>query len=201
MLTCRNGLGIVHYMLSTQKTETFVHESVKSGALEIKQDGSVWRVNQERGNRWNSIISLRPVPPHRIDSIMPHGYRAVKVMRSGKQVTTMAHRLVFFHFKGSIPLGLTINHKNGIRHDNRPDNLEIATYAEQVRHSREILGHPGKIQDGESNDMAKLTEKTVREIRRRRAAGEKLKSIAKDFGVSDKNVSKISLGQRWISLL
>ena len=33
-----------------------------------------------------------------------------------------------------------------------------------------------------------------------RAGGEPLKSIAEDFGVSDRAISKIALGQRWRSI-
>jgi len=102
-------------------------------------------------------------------------------------------------FHGPIPPGLTVNHKSssGDRADNRPDNLELATYAEQVRHAKEVLGRKPKDQAGEKNDMAKLNEKAVREIRRRREAGESLKSIAVDFVISDRAVSKICLGKRW----
>lgn len=171
-------------MISTGKTEAFVYQGVLDGALEITASGEVWRI----------------CPRRRVDLSTSNGYRMVKIMRRGRQVTTMAHRLVYLHFFGQIPPGLTINHKNGVRNDNRPENLEVATYAQQIRHSREVLLHPGKAQDGEKNDMAKLTEKAVREIRRRRAAGERLKSIAADFGVSDRTVSKIARGERWRSV-
>lgn len=170
---------------STGKTEAFVYQAVAEGVFEITATGEVWRVRPKR---------------RRVDLTTSNGYRMVKIMRRGKQVTTMAHRLVFLHFSGPIPPGLTINHKNGIRGDNRPENLEVATYAEQVRHAIQVLGRKPKDQDGEKNDMAKLTAKAVREIRRRRNAGERLKVIAADFGVSDRTVSKIARGERWRSI-
>lgn len=123
----------------------------------------------------------------------------IKVMRNGRQVSVGLHRLVYLHFKGPIPPGLTINHEDGDTTNNRPSNLEIATYAEQVRHAIAVLGRLPKDQDGERNDMAKLTQKAVREIRRRRAAGEKLVPIAKDFGVTFQAISKIARGDRWAS--
>jgi hypothetical protein len=54
-------------------------------------------------------------------------------------------------------------------------------------------------QSGAKNAMAKLTTGAVATIRQRRAAGERLKAIAVDFGVSDRAISKIALGRRWIS--
>jgi hypothetical protein len=46
-----------------------------------------------------------------------------------------AHRLVWEAFNGKIPGALTINHKNGVRDDNRLENLELLTMSENVRHA------------------------------------------------------------------
>lgn len=188
-------------MRPTGKTEEFVYQAVLSGAMEIRPDGSVWRVMEERRNRWNDRVKFVKVTPHRIDnSPVPGYYRYVKVMRQGKQVTVVAHRLVWRHFNGPIPNGLTINHENGIKDDNRPENLEPATYSGQQVHATHILktSHAAN-QNGEKNYMAKLTEEQVIEIRKRRANGEALLSIAADFGVGFKAISKIARRQRWIS--
>jgi hypothetical protein len=175
-------------MKSTGLTEAFVYEAVESGLLEILPDGTIWRVNR----RGKSQIAAKLPPGTK--------YLSVKVMRDGHQVTTTVQRLVYHHFKGPIPPGLTVNHIDGKTTNNHPDNLELATCKEQVRHAIEVLGRLPKDQDGTKNDMAKLTENAVREIRRRRSAGEKLKLIAVDFGISDRTVSKIALGQRWAFL-
>lgn len=194
-------------------TEEDVYLGVREGWLEIRGDGSVWRVAQRRKSRWDGTVTVRPVEPHRIDAPVGAGYRLVKFTVDGKQVSTPAHRLVWRHCNGPIPAGLTVNHKNGDKADNRLKpghvgcpkrccNLELATYAEQTRHALQVL-QVGRVlhQEGEANAMSKLTEKAVREIRRRRAAGERLKTIAEAFGVSDRAVSKIARGDRWKGLL
>jgi len=188
-------------MKATGQTEAFVYQAVSQGQIQIRPDGSVWRIAYRRFNRWSGKADIHPAKPRRIDETKSNGYRLVKVMIDGKQVTTTAHRLVWHHLNGPIPPGLTINHKNGVRDDNRPSNLELATSADQVRHSMNVLGAARCVnQDGENNHASKLRAAAVREIRRRRQAGETLKSIAQDFGVSDRTISKIARRERWASL-
>lgn len=179
-----------------------MYAAVTRGCLEIRSDGTVWRIAFEKGNRWNDMMSFRRCVPVQIATNPPPTslYLTVKVMRGGKQVSVGVHRLVYRHFYGPILPGLTINHKNGVTTDNRPENLELATYSEQVKHAIQVLGRKPKDQEGTKNDMSKLTEAAVREIRRRRKAGEPLKSIAGDFGVTDRQVSRIALGRRWAFL-
>lgn len=171
---------------ATGKTEAFVYQAILDGSFEITSTGEVWRVRPKR---------------HRVDMTTSSGYRLVKIMRRGTQVTTGAHRLVWHHFRGPIPPGLTVNHKNGIKHDNRPENLELMTCSEQIRHAVHVLkvGRAAN-QDGEKNHNAKLRARAVREIRRRRAAGESLTTLAKAFGVSFQTVSKVARGDRWASI-
>lgn len=180
-------------------TEETVFRAVQAGWIEVRPDGSVWRIAQRRKSRWDGSVTIYPTKPRRIDRAKK-GYRTVKIMVDGVQTSTPAHRLVWRTLVGPIPAGLTINHKNGNKRDNRLGNLELATYAEQVRHAREILKVGRLDQNGTRNTMAKLTEKAVREIRRRRKAGERLRAIAADFGISDRTVSKIARGERWAFL-
>jgi hypothetical protein len=52
--------------------------------------------------------------------------------------------------RGPLPEGLTINHINGVKDDNRPDNLELATHFEQREHARVWLtGSPFKLSPGD----------------------------------------------------
>lgn len=122
-------------------------------------------------------------------------------MLGGKRRSALAHRLVWRHFNGRIPDGLTVNHRNGVKDDNRPSNLELATYVDQMYHAIDELGrHACLQQDGASNHQAKLTDQQVIEIRRRRAAGEQLVPIANDFGIAMQTVSKIARGDSWRSV-
>lgn len=177
--------------------EEMVYEAVKAGELEVRLDGSVWRLGLKRGNRWTGETRFVACKPRRAENRTGLGYSQVRTVIDGKRYHALSHRLVFLHFFGPIPPGLTINHKNGTKSDNRPENLELATYSEQIIHARNVLKIEGLRQDGARNNMAKLNDAAVREIRRRRAAGEPQKSIAEAFGVSHQAVSKITRGDRW----
>lgn len=170
-------------MKANREKEDIVMRAVLADKLIILSDGKIYRANGARAERNPG-----------------NGYLQVRFMENKVRGYACSHRIVYRRFHGDIPPGLTINHKNGVKNDNRPENLELATYSGQVKHAKLVLGRRYKIQDGESNDMAKLTAGAIREIRRRRAAGESLKSIGKAFGTTDRNISKIALGHRWQSI-
>ena len=168
-----------------------------SGELQIDSQGRVWRVAKRTWDRWKKCIRVTPCEKVRAEHPTTAGYLQVRVMYDNKRVNASAHRLVYIHFHGQISQGMTINHKNGIKSDNSPLNLEQMTDSQQVIHAREVLMVGRLDQDGEKNAMAKLTQQQVKEIRQRRISGEPLKSIAKDFGVGFKAISKIARGHRW----
>lgn len=57
----------------------------------------------------------------------------------------LGHRLVYETFCGNFIDGMVINHKNGIKLDNRVDNIEQISIKKNQEHSRDVLGnHVGK---------------------------------------------------------
>lgn len=61
------------------------------------------------------------------------GYAVVS--HGSERVNVMAHRFVWEAVYGPIPNGMQINHKNGIKHDNRISNLELVTASENMKHA------------------------------------------------------------------
>lgn len=67
--------------------------------------------------------------------------RKVNLTNSGYQSFSLngraayIHRVVYETFKGEIPKGYQINHINGIKTDNRIENLEVCTRSENRIHA------------------------------------------------------------------
>ena len=181
--------------MKSKNIEIFVYPAVTSGELEIDQAGRIWRVGKKGWDRWNHCVRLNKCKKVRAENDIG-GYFQIRVMFDKIRYGALAHRLVWMHFFGVIPPELTVNHKNGQKKDNRPENLELATYREQQLHALHVLKVGRTDQRGEKNAMAKLSDVQVAEIRQRRLGGEPLLSIAKDYGVSFQAISKITLHQR-----
>lgn len=64
------------------------------------------------------------------------GYLKVALAREGTLKTYAVHRLVMAAFDGPCPEGMEVHHRNGVRHDNRLDNLEYVT---RRRNTREAI--------------------------------------------------------------
>lgn len=180
-----------------KKAEEFIYEAVERGEMEIDPDGRIWRTAKRGWDRWAQEVRTNSCARVRAETLLPSGYLMVRAMVDKKRLSGLAHRLVWFHFNGPIPDGMEVNHRNGIKQDNRPTNLEVLTPAGNMQHAVRILG-VGRTahQDGENNHAAKLTTVQVQEIRRRRRNGELLRVIAEDYPVRYQQISRIVRGDR-----
>lgn len=125
------------------------------------------------------------------------GYYRISAVVNGKRLECKAHRLVWQYFFGDIPKGMQINHKNGKKDDNRPENLEVVTPKENGSHAARIGLYPV----GEKNGRAKLTETQVREMRKiydeSKYTKHKRKDLAKRFGISETHILYIVRRLSW----
>jgi len=60
-----------------------------------------------------------------------HGYLSVTLNRT----RVLSHRVIALLFLGQPPSRFMVNHKNGIKTDNRPENLEWVSQADNNRHA------------------------------------------------------------------
>lgn len=136
------------------------------------------------------------------------GYRRVILSADGKRCEALVHRLVACAFIGPCPDGFQVNHKDAVRDNNVPANLEYLTPADNVKYSWRMgrgptgLRHgrhtrPDRSARGERVNTAKLTEDDVRRARRLRADGVGLKDIAKQLAISKSQAFNITSGAQW----
>ncbi len=133
-----------------------------------------------------------------------HGYRrfALSVSRLYSGVKHWnAHRLVWEAFNGPIPDGLEINHRNGVKDDNRLENLEVVTASQNKLHSIYVLGkYPTSNKPkskGSLNGRAIIAESDVPKIRAMISLGQSDFDIALVYGVSPATIWHIRKGKTW----
>ena len=110
------------------------------------------------------------------------GYLVIGLGPDRKQYRV--HRLVLEAFVGPCPEGMEGCHNDGNRANSVLGNLRWDTPSGNASDRRDY--------SGDQNPNAKLSEKDVKEIVSRRNAGEMLKTIASDFGITLTRVSQLA---------
>jgi hypothetical protein len=125
------------------------------------------------------------------------GYLTVNLAGLNGVATARVHRLVAEHFLGDPPEAHEVNHKNGIKTDNRVGNLEWVTRGVNIRHSVHVTK---TFPVGSKNPNSVLNESQVVQIRELRIAGKKMAELSRMFNVSQITISKIIARKRWKSV-
>ena len=122
---------------------------------------------------------------------------------SARNHSILAHRFIWLASGQEIPNDYEINHKNGIKSDNRLSNLECVTRSRNTLHARHELGKVFGIFDrdntGENNGRSIMTWEKVREMRQLFSTGKyTTQELADKFGIKKSQASNILLGYQWI---
>lgn len=126
------------------------------------------------------------------DALKAGGYGRLFVRGRG---CVAAHRLSYELHCSAIPQGLSVCHRCDTPSCVNPAHLFLGTATDNMR---DMVGK-GRSQRGSARPCAKLTEDAVRELRGRKARGERmrLKVEAARLGVSIPTISKIMSGRAW----
>lgn len=122
------------------------------------------------------------------------GYMGVTVHVGGRQGLLTVHRGVCLAFHGPPEPGQEVAHRNGIRTDNRAENVRWKTRPENAQ---ERVDHGTQV-SGEKHPLSKLDEKSVKEIRELYGTGDyKMRELAVKFNISKSKVFQVVHKQSW----
>lgn len=173
----------------TAKNDKLIRELLLNPLFKVTQDGEVFtRINT------NGIGVMDNNEWRRCDIASGDGYRVVNLSVQNKgrrqKKRLRVHRIVYQAFVGELDHKKVVNHKDGNKSNNRPDNLELIEGVENTRHALDELGHDPIRNTVISFDIAE-------EIRAMSAAGITYKEISAKYNISKGHISDIVNRKIW----
>lgn len=157
----------------------------------VGSDGTVWSCKR-RGSQQTTY-------PWRQLSIQTatNGYQFVSLAKKNERTQILVHKLVLTHFVGPRPVGMECAHNNGIKTDNRVENLRWTT----KRDNCNDRWQHGTMLTGAAHPSAKLNKSQVLKISELLRSGKYTKSeIGAMFNVGASVVSGINTGDAYVDV-
>ena len=162
----------------------------------IYQASNLGRVKRLYKNGKEKILTQR----------MQNGYMVVDLCIRGQRKNLKVHRLIAEAYIIN-PLGKPcVNHKNGIKTDNKIENLEWCTYSENIKHAYKTGLKITTIKQKEATSERKskktlqydLQGNFIKEWKSATEAAMCLKTKQKNISACCRGERKISCGYKWI---
>lgn len=167
-----------------------------SGIFEVSNAGRIRRRSYRYDcmGRWGKLHTTTKPDKLLASHVASNGYLEVAVMLAGRRKKFRVHRLVGRAFVPGYKDGLSINHINGRKTDNRAENLEWVTLA--VNTQKQWADGLVDLR-GDKHPNKKLHSGQVRIIRKLLKLGATAGQLATLCGVSAGTIYLIRDGKRW----
>ena len=149
----------------------------------VCENYSVSNYGRVRNDKKLTILSPRDL----------RGYKRVSLWYNGKANDHRIHRLVAQAFIPNPENKSEVNHKNGIRNDNREVNLEWTTGQENATH-RALVLNQGDTFKGKKNGNSTLEDKDIYKIR---SSNLSRKELSEQYKVSVNQIGRIITKKLW----
>ena len=159
--------------MKTKANNELISQLLKEGNYIINRDGTVYSKLLKRNVGYTD---------HK-------GYRVLTFNKNSK---IQIHRLVWAVY-GNQPLDdvLVINHKNGIKTDNRIENLEQVTEQYNLQHKYRVLKYPA------TKGHKKITQEIANKIRELHSAGMPYSKLSEKFNITKSTISYVINKKTW----
>lgn len=164
------------------------------GYYEVSSIGRVRSASRFRGDG-------RRKPGKIIKTPLSMGYPCFNLCRDGEQIQVRVHRMVALAFLGPAPDDSeTVNHKDFDRLNNRSENLEWLSHADNIRHAHASARCASARVYGRGDTYKRISPETVLGVRQGFSNGISTGQLARSFGMSRTNVYRIVHRQIWKNL-
>ena len=122
------------------------------GLYIIDSLGNVVSLPKQQGSRF---VNQYKILNNKINRL---GYKEVALTKDGKTKTLLLHRLIAIHFVDNPQNYPCVNHKNGIKTDNRIENLEWCTRSYNTKHA--YINNLGGFRDFANSGIEAMNKNT-----------------------------------------
>lgn len=166
-----------------RKNDKIIQELLSDPIYDVRPDGTIWTRKAKTGRifvdpgRWREMISINK-----------DGYAVIKY--NGQQLRRC--RIIWAKYGDSaLDAELTINHISGKKEDDRPENLEQVTQADNNLHMYRTLKRTA------TKGNAKITQEIAEKIRMDRDLGYTYRGLVEKYGVSKSTISYVVNKKTW----
>lgn len=151
--------------------------------------GKVYATRGPGGNKLDEPIELKGTDLK--------GYRIVSIRNGVTKLQCRVHRIVWIAARGVVPSGYVIDHINNNKADNRIENLQILTPADNSRKAKE----DGLYKTGEDNKACKISPDLRDEIAYLHKCNDMtIRELAEVYGVSKSRIGQIVKEIGWTDI-